>query len=388
LAGKPSRQLDAVEPYIFAEIAARRTAAAARGLEIIDLGRGGPDYPPHLEAMEELAVEAADPANYGYTSYAGSPDFQRAVADWYERHFAVRPAGTVPLSGSKGGLSRVFMALYDPGDTVILPEPAFPSYRSAAVLAGLEIHPLVLRPQNGWRPLLTEIPDDVAERARLLYLNYPTNPTGATVERGDLEGVVAWAAEHDVLIVYDNAYNLLVFDGPPLSILSLPGAAEVALEFHTLSKAYGMAGLRAAYACGQSTALDALRKIELYHQAGLFGPALDACSVALDQGDDYVAGNVEILRRRRELVSGRLDAMGWEHTPPGGAAYFFLRLDGDGDDSAFCRELLDTRGVVLTPGSAFGAAGAGWVRLALTRPAAELETALERIARFRDEHGA
>ena len=383
MAGKASRRLDAVEPYIFADIAAQRARVAARGVEVIDLGRGGPDLAPHLEAMEELAVEAANPVNFGYTSYAGSPSFQDAVADWYERHFDHRPVGTVPLMGSKGGLSRVFLAFCDPGDTVILPDPAFPSYASAAALAGLEVHPLTLRPEADWLPDLAEVPPDVARRARLIFINYPNNPTGAAADRPFLENLIAWAAENDVLVIYDNAYNLLSLDGEPLSILGLPGGEDVSLEFHTLSKAYAMAGLRAAYACGQAQALASLRKIELYHQAGLFGPALAACTVALNEGDEYVRKNLAVFRERRKLVSDKLGRQGWEHTLPGGAAYFFLRLPEGENDREFCRELLDAEGVALTPGSAFGSAGTGWVRLALTRPAAELEEALERVARFR-----
>lgn len=381
-----SRRLAAVEPYIFAEIAAGKQAAAESGLEVIDLGRGGPDLPPYGEALEELAVEAADPARYSYTPYSGSPRLQRAAGDWYERHFGVRPAaGCVPLMGSKGALSRIFLAFADPGDTVILPDPAFPSYRSAAVLAGLEIHTLALEAERGWLPDLAAIPDEVARRARLILLNYPNNPTGGACGRDFLAELVAWARETDTLAVYDNAYQFLGFDEPALSILEVPGAEEIALEFHTLSKAYAMAGARAAFAAGAPEAVAALRKIELYHQAGLFAPLIQAVCVALEDGDDYVAANRRVFRERRDAVSAALTAMGWEHNLPAGAAYFFLRLDGPPttDDAAYCRELLASKGVALVPGRAFGEEGRGWVRLALTRPRDELERALELIADFR-----
>jgi LL-diaminopimelate aminotransferase len=382
----PSRRLASVRPYIFSEMALWRREAAAGGLEISDLGRGGPDLGPAPEVVEELAVTAADPARYSYTPYTGSPELIAAIHNWYSRRFGVEVAGDgiVLLPGSKGGLSRANLALADPGDPVILPDPAFPSYLSSALVAGLKVHRLELVPESGWHPDLSKIPDGVAERARFIILNYPNNPTGAATTREFLAGLVEWAERTRTLVIYDNAYQLIVFDDyEPLSILSVPGAAEVAVEFHTLSKAYGMAGVRIAFAAGHPGAVAALGKIEMYYQAGIFAPSLAAAAVALDEGDPAVDEAVAAYADRREAVSALLEGMGWRHDKPGGATYFWLKIPGgETDDVAFCRGLLEKTGVVLTPGSAFGEAGRGHVRLSLTQPKPLLERALALIGRY------
>jgi len=379
----PAQRLASVKPYIFSETALWRRDAAAKGLEIIDLGRGGPDLGPAPEVVEELAVTAADPAQYSYTPYTGSPALIGAIRDWYSRHFGVEISGDdiVLLPGSKGGLSRANLALADPGDLVILPDPAFPSYLSAAQVAGLEVHRLELRPELCWHPDLSTIPADVAERARFIILNYPNNPTGAATTGKFLAELVEWAGRTETLIIYDNAYQLITFDGHgPLSILSAPGAAEAAVEFHTFSKAYGMAGVRVAFAAGHPRAVAALKKIEVYYQASIFAPSLAAAAVALNDGDAAVDEAVAVYADRRGAVSTLLDGMGWRHDKPGGATYFWLIIPGgETDDVAFCRGLLDKTGVVLTPGSAFGEAGRGRVRLALTQPKPLLERALALI---------
>ncbi len=385
----PSRRLTAVKPYIFSEIALWRKAAEAKGLEVIDLGRGGPDLGPYGEAVEELAVTAADPAKYSYTPYTGSPELLVAIVRWFSRRFSVDIAGddVALLPGSKGGLSRLNLALADPHDTVILPDPAFPSYASAAAVAGLEVYRLELKSELGWHPDLAGIPEEVAERARFILLNYPNNPTGSVTTESLLTELVSWARRTRTLVVYDNAYQFVTYDGnEPLSILSVPGAEEVAVEFHTFSKVYGMAGVRIAFAAGHSQAIAALKKIEVFYQAGIFAPSLAAATVALNEGDAAVADAVAVYLDRRETVSALLDGMGWQHEKPGGATYFWLKLPGGkGEDVAFCRGLLETTGVVLTPGSAFGEAGRGYVRLSLTQPRERLERALELIGKYSGE---
>lgn len=385
----PSRRLTAVKPYIFSEIALWRQAAAAGGRRIIDLGRGGPDLAPYGEAVEELAVTAADPAKYSYTPYTGSPELLDAIVRWYQRRFRVKiSSGDIALlPGSKGGLSRLNLALADPHDTVILPDPAFPSYAGAASVAGLEVRHLELKSRLGWRPDLGGIPNEVAERARFILLNFPNNPTGAAATEDFLSELVDWARRTRTLVVYDNAYQLITFDGnEPLSILSIPGAEEVAVEFHTLSKAYAMSGVRIAFAAGHSQAIAAIKKVEVLYQAGIFAPSLAAATVALNDGDDAVADAVAVYLDRREAVSALLDGMGWQHEKPGGATYFWLKLPGrGGGDVAFCKDLLETTGVVLTPGSAFGEAGRGYVRLSLTQPRERLERALELIGKYLGE---
>jgi LL-diaminopimelate aminotransferase len=380
----PARRLSSVRPYIFSEIALWRRTAAERGLEVIDLGRGGPDLPPCGEVVEEMAVTAADPTRYSYTPYTGSPELRSAIVRWYSRHFSVNVGeeNVVLLPGSKAGLSRVNLALADPYDTVLLPDPGFPSYPSAAVVAGLDVHRLELKPELGWHPELRAIPEDVARRARFIMLNYPNNPTGAATTREFLTGLVDWARRTETLVIYDNAYQFIVYDDrEPLSILSVPGAEEVAVEFHTLSKVYGMAGVRIAFAAGHPGAIAALKKIELYYQAGIFAPSLAAAAVALNDGDDAVTEAVAVYEKRRDAVSAILDEMGWRHEKPAGATYFWLQPPGRRtNDAAFCRRLLESTGVVLTPGSAFGETGRGRVRLSVTQPRERLERALWLIA--------
>jgi LL-diaminopimelate aminotransferase len=376
----PAQRLAAVKPYIFSETALWRRDAAAAGLAIIDLGRGGPDIGPAAEVVEELAVTAADPAQYSYTPYTGSPELMGAIRGWYSRRFGVEVSDDeiVLLPGSKGGLSRANLALADPGDLVILPDPAFPSYLSSAQVAGLEVHRLELKPELGWHPDLSAIPADVAERARFIILNYPNNPTGAATTPKFLAELVEWGERTRTLVIFDNAYQFIAFDGHgPLSILSVPGAVKSAVEFHTLSKAYGMAGVRIAFAAGHPRAVAALRKIEVYYQAGIFAPSLAAATVALNEGDAAVDEAVSVYADRREAVSTLLDGMGWRHEKPGGATYFWLKIPGgETDDVAFCRGLVEKTGVILTPGSAFGEAGRGRVRLSITQPQTLLERGL------------
>ncbi|HDR06701.1 MAG TPA: aminotransferase class I/II-fold pyridoxal phosphate-dependent enzyme, partial [Candidatus Coatesbacteria bacterium] len=321
---------------------------------------------------------------YSYTPYTGSPELLGAIRAWYARCFGVELAdeNIVLLPGSKGGLSRVNLALADPGEVAILPDPAFPSYWSSALVAGLEAHRLVLEEERGWHPDLAKIPAEVARRARFILLNYPNNPTGAATTENFLAELLDWARRTGTLVVYDNAYQFITFDDyRPLSILSLPGAIEAAVEFHTFSKAYGMAGVRIAFAAGHPQAIAALKKIEVYYQAGIFAPSLAAAAVALNEGDRAVAEAVSLYAERREAVLSLLDGIGWPHEKPAGATYFWLKLPGEEtDDVAFCRRLVEKTGVILTPGSAFGEAGRGRVRLSITQPRPVLERALGRMA--------
>jgi len=380
-----SERLAAVKPYIFAKIAQKRKLVAARGVDIVDLGRGGPDQPPYGDALEELAVRAADPALYSYTPYTGSPELGQAIEDWYQRRFKakVSAADVALLPGSKGGLSRLFLALCNPGDLVLLPDPAFPAYVAAATISQLQIHTVPLTAERGWLPDFKAIRKDALRRAKLILLNYPNNPTGAMAPAKFLTELLDWAEKTETLVVWDNAYSFLTYgDYEPLSILSDPRGAELAIEFHTFSKAYAMAGARIAFAAGNSEAIALLRRIELYYQAGIFAPTLAAATVALNEGDEAVAMGLAEYTARRELFSAKLTELGWEHELPGGATYFWLKLPGGRDDLSFCDELLEKHGVVLTPGSAFGEQGVGYVRASITVSQEKITEAFRRIGEF------
>ncbi|HOU25037.1 MAG TPA: LL-diaminopimelate aminotransferase [Anaerolineae bacterium] len=369
--------------YAFAVAGKQLEEMRARGVDVIDLGIGSPDLPPPAPIIEALYHSAQRADSHGYAGYYGLPALRRAVADYYQRRFAVQvdPNKEVAmLIGSKEGLFNAALAFLDPGNVVLIPDPGYPTYHLGAHMVGAVQYSLPLREERGFLPDLEAIPADVADAARVLWLNYPNNPTGAVADMSFLENAVAFARHHDLLLCYDNPYCDLTFDGYKApSILEIPGAKDVVLEFNSLSKTYNMAGWRVGMAVGGAEAVNALARVKTNIDSGIFRPIQDAAIQALNGDQSWLLERNAIYQRRRDVVMSWLPAAGLEARVPRAAMYVWARVPAGRTSREFSGQVLEQTGVWITPGPTFGEAGEGYVRIALTLPEDRLREAGDRI---------
>jgi LL-diaminopimelate aminotransferase len=370
--------------YLFVEIDRKRAEALAAGRDVIDLGVGDPDLPTPGFVVERMAAAVRETATHRYPPAAGLPILREAVAEWFERRFGVGldPASEVLiLVGSKEGIGHLPLALVDPGQTVLVPDPGYPVYRSAAVLAGARTADVPLSAERGWMPELEAIPAAVRRDARLMFLNYPNNPTAAVAELAALRQVVGFAREHDIFIAQDAAYSELYFDDPPASILQVAGAKEVAVEFHSFSKTFSMTGWRIGFVVGNAAMLRALAKVKNNVDSGTFG-AVQLAGVEAIRNPDHpeVIRLREMYRCRRDAFCTGLRRCGFEVVVPRATFYVWCRCPPGYDSMRTAAKLLDEAGVVLVPGVGFGRGGEKYVRAAMTVPVERIEEAVERIA--------
>lgn len=382
-----SRRLAELGSAIFSEVAQWKKEVADRGVDVIDLGIGSPDRPPSARVMQALADAAADSKLYGYPTSEGSPEFRRKVAQWYKHRFRVTldPENEiVTLMGSQDGLAHLAMAVTDPGDTVLVPDPGYPIYGASLVLAGVQPCFMPLREENGFLPKLEDIPEKTAKQAKFMLLNYPSNPLSAVATLPFFEQLVDYAKKHDLLIVHDLAYSEMAFDGfRPPSILEVEGAKDVAVEFHSLSKSFNMAGCRIAFMVGQSDAVRALRVLKSNIDYGVFLAVQQAGIAALEEdmspGSRPVANTYE---KRRDIVIDGLRKIGWDVARPKATMFIWARIPDGWTSRQISREILYSAGVVVIPGDAFGKEGEGYVRIALVQEEARLKEAVRRIGQF------
>lgn len=374
--------LAGLPPYVFAALEGLKHAARARGHAYLDLGIGSPDRPMPEGVVEALREAAGDPSTHGYPPFRGVPRYLEAIARFMEARFGVATdpgREALALAGSKEGIAQLIAACVAPGDVVLVPEIYYPVYARTALLAGAEVHWVPMNAATGWLADLSQVPRDVAGRARLLVVNYPNNPTGAVAERAYYERAVAFAHEHGCILASDLAYSELSYDGfVPPSVLEVDGAREVAVEFHSCSKSFNMAGLRVGFATGSPALVDAIAGYRT--NVGYGAPALvqHAASWALDRFRELRAPVVDGYRARRDAAVEAARAAGWTVDAPRGAMYLWLPVPGGADEWAFVQALLDDAGVVVTPGSAFGPGGAGWFRISLVAEPATLSDAIGR----------
>ena len=373
-------RLSALPPYLFARIDAMKAEKARSGADIIDLGVGDPDLPTPPHVVEALCAAARDPANHHYPSYAGMPAFREAAATWYRRRFGVEldPATEVlALMGSKDGIAHVPEAFVNPGDVVLAPSPGYPVYRTSTLFAEGVLHDLPLAAENGFLPDLDAIPADVARRAKLLFVNYPNNPTAAVAPPSFYDEVVAFAREHEVVVVSDNAYSEIAYDGYRApSFLETDGAMEVGVEMHSLSKTYNMTGWRIGMAVGNPEILAGLGRVKTNVDSGVFDAVQHAGIAALSGSQDCVADACRVYQERRDVLVRGLRSLGYDVAAPKATFYAWLPVE---DSMAFAARLLDEAAIVATPGVGFGEHGEGYVRFALTRPVDRIEEALARM---------
>jgi len=383
---KKAERIQKLPPYLFAEIDRLKREVAARGVDLISLGIGDPDTPTPPHIITRLREAAGNPANHRYPDYEGLLAFRQAAAGWMKNRYgvAVDPATEVVcLIGSKEGIANMAVAFVDPEDVVLVPDPGYPVYHIGASFNGGVTYRLPLRRENGFLPDLAAVPGEVARRAKLLWLNYPNNPTAAVAPRAFFADAIRFAERHGVIICHDAAYAEIYFGERPPSILELPGGREVAIEFHSLSKTFNMTGWRIGFAVGHPELIAGLGKVKTNVDSGVF-QAVQEAGIAALSGDPGVTDRLRALyRERRDVLVAGLRDIGLACDPPGGTFYVWVPVPRGETAARFAARCLTEAGVVVTPGTGFGEAGEGYVRLTVCSPSERLREAVERLRGLR-----
>ena len=379
----PADRLQTLPPYVFARLDELKAHAREQGLDLIDLGMGNPDGATPQPVVEAAVAAIQNPANHGYPPFEGTASFRRTITKWYSRRYNVEldpESEALPLLGSKEGLAHFAIAYINPGDLVLVPSPAYPVLFRGPIIAGAKVHNIILKPENDWVIDLGDIPDSVAEQAKILYFNYPSNPTGATAPREFFKDIVAFAHKHQILLVHDLCYAELAFDGyQPTSLLEIPGGKEIGVEFHTMSKTYNMAGWRVGFVVGNSKIIQGLRTLKTNLDYGIFSALQAAAETALQLPDSYLHEVQERYRTRRDFMVAGLAELGWNIPKPLAAMYLWVPCTPGMSSTDFALNVLQQTGVVLTPGNAFGPGGEGYVRISLIADCDRLGEALRRL---------
>jgi LL-diaminopimelate aminotransferase len=388
-----ARRLDLVPPYLFAELERKIEEKKREGVDVISLGIGDPDLPTPAPVVHALQESANAPSTHRYPTNRGLEPFRDVVASFYEDRFGVDidPATeVVPVLGGKEGVAHIAFACLDPGDVALAPEPGYPPYTSGPLFAGADVHYLPLRAENAFMPDLDAVPADVAGRSNLLFLNYPNNPTGAIAASGFFERTVEFARTHDLIVVHDNAYSEVAFDGyRPPSFLATEGAKEVGVEIFSLSKGWNMTGWRVGWVAGNAEVVEHFRRLKTNLDSGMFDALQLAGAAALTEARDFPAQMSEIYARRRDLMIEALARIGLPASPPQATPYIWVRVPEGYTSETFTELVLAEAGVVVSPGPSFGPSGEGYVRISLTVADERLEEAATRIATsLRVEAGA
>lgn len=379
-----AQRLSALPPYVFARLDELKARAREQGLDLIDLGMGNPDGAAPQPVIDAAIAALQDPLNHGYPPFEGTASFRRSITTWYQRCYGVElnpDSEALPLIGSKEGLGHLAMAYIDPGDTILVPSPSYPAHFRGPLIAGAKIHPIPLSAENNWLIDLDSIPEDIAQQAKILYFNYPNNPTTATAPREFFEEVVKFARHYEILLVHDLCYAELAFDGyQPTSLLEIPGAKDLGVEFHTLSKTYNMAGWRVGFVVGNSNIIQGLRTLKTNLDYGIFSAIQKAAETALQLPDEYIKEVQQRYRTRRDFLIQGLAELGWKIPPSQATMYLWVETPVGQGSTAFAMDVLEKTGVVITPGNAFGEAGEGYARISLI---ADCDRLGEVLARFK-----
>jgi len=372
-------------PYLFATIDKMKQEAKAKGTDLIDLSIGDPDIPTPGHIVNAMKTAVEKPEHHRYPSYEGMLSYRSAVAAWYKRRFAVElDPGTEVLSliGSKEGIGHIPLAFVEPGDVVLVPSPGYPVYPVGTLFAGGESYIMPLLEQNDFLPDLKSIPWDVLKRTKLIYINYPNNPTSACAPRSFFEEVIDLASTYNFIVCHDAAYSEIYYDNDkPISFLDLDGAKEVGVEMHSLSKTYNMTGWRIGFAVGNRDVIAGLGKIKTNLDSGVFQAIQEASVTALETDDRILAGIRNTYQERRDVLYNGLKGLGMKVIKPKATFYLWTKVPEGFDSSAFVAHLLEKAGVLGTPGNGFGAPGEGYIRFALTVPVARMKEAVERIGK-------
>jgi LL-diaminopimelate aminotransferase len=382
-----AKRIEQIPPYLFAEIDKKKQEMRQKGMDLIDLGIGDPDLPTPKLIIERLKVASENPKNHRYPSYEGMIEFRTAVAQWYDRRFGVKldpRTEVLSLIGSKEGIAHIPLAFVNPGDYVLVPNPGYPVYRVSTLFAGGIPYFLPLRKENGFLPRLSEIPEAVAQKAKIIFINYPNNPTSAIAERSFFEEIVAFARRYQIIVCHDAAYSEIAFDGyQPLSFLEVEGAKEVGVEFHSLSKTFNMTGWRIGFVVGHSEIVSGLGRIKTNIDSGLFQAIQEAGTEALNHLDTPLPEIINIYERRRDVMVKGLREIGLEVDRPKATFYLWIQVPKGYSSAQFSTLLIEKGGIVATPGNGFGEEGEGYIRMAITVDETRLKEAIERLKRIK-----
>ncbi|WP_456370180.1 LL-diaminopimelate aminotransferase [Thermodesulfatator atlanticus] len=379
-----SERLAKLPPYLFVELDRMKAEVKAKGVDVIDLGVGDPDLPTPSHIVQAAIEAVKKPENHHYPSSAGMLAFREAAANWFKNRFGVEvdpQKEVVTLIGSKEGIAHFPLAFVNPGDVVLVPTPAYPVYHIGTLFAGGDTYYLPLLPENNFLPDLESIPEDVLKRAKILWLNYPNNPTAAVADKAFFEKVIEFGQKNNIIIAHDAAYTELFYDDyTPPSILEVKGAKEVAIEFHSLSKTYCMTGWRIAFAVGNEKLIAGLTKVKNNVDSGAFQAVQEAGIAALSGDQNCVAEFRKVFKGRRDVLVAGLKELGFEVEPPKATFYVWAKVPQGYTSQDFAAKLLKEAGIVVTPGNGFGEPGEGFFRVALTVDEKRLEEAIKRIS--------
>ena len=380
---KFAERLDRVPPYLFVEISRKIAAKKAQGINVISFGIGDPDIPTPDRVVEKLRATALDNPNHRYPETDGLPEFRAAVANWYSDRFGVTldsDKEILPLIGAKEGIGHVSLCFIDAGDIALVPDPGYPVYSVGTWFAGGECHWMPLQEENGWLPDLADIPQDVARKSKVIWLNYPNNPTGAVVDAAYFLEVIDFARQYDIAVLHDASYTEVAFDGyKPISFLEIPGAIDVGLEFHSLSKSYNMTGWRMGTAAGNREMIDALMVVKSNLDSGIPNAIQYMGIEALKSSEEEIGKRNLIYESRRDRVVASLNRIGLRVDPPKASLYVWARIPDGFTSAEFAELILEETDVVVTAGNGYGPSGEGYIRLSLTISEEDLDEGLKRL---------
>lgn len=382
---EPADRVKDLPPYLFATIDKMKQEALKKGIDLIDLSIGDPDIPTPKHIVQRMKKAVENPEHYRYPSYVGMLSFRQAVANWYKTRFNVKldpNTEVLSLIGSKEGIGHMPLAFINPGDVVLVPSPGYPVYPVATLFAGGQSQIMPLIEKNNYLPDLKAIPQSVLKKAKLIFINYPNNPTSACAGRSFYKEVIDFASKHNIIVCHDAAYSEIYYDGKkPLSFLQIPGAKDVGIEFHSLSKTYNMTGWRIGFAVGNANAIAGLGKIKSNLDSGIFQAVQEAGIEALNTDDSVLKKIRDTFQQRRDVLYNGLKKIGMEVQKPRATFYLWARVPKGSTSSEFVAHLLNNAGVLGTPGNGFGAPGEGYIRFALTASSKRIKEAVERIGK-------
>ena len=381
---KFSRRLDLLKPYVFVEISRIIARKRSEGIEVVTFGVGDPDMPTPNTVIDRLVNSARNPANHRYPETDGLAELREAIAKWYDSRFGVShldPSSEVlPLIGAKEGVGHVAFCFLDPGDIALVPDPAYPAYGVGTMFAGADVYTMPLHESNGWLPLLQDIPVDIAKKAKVMWLNYPNNPTGAVADKDFYQSAIQFAKEYEIALLHDAAYSENVYEGyKALSIMELDGAKDASIEFHSLSKLFNMTGWRFGMAVGNAEMVQGLFKIKSNLDSGIPQAIQEMAIEALSGSQQYIDQNNSVYQIRRDKLVKALNDIGLKVNSPQAALYLWAQVPEGYTSESFTSRLLDDLAIAVTPGSSFGACGEGYIRLSLTTPDNMIDKGVERL---------
>jgi LL-diaminopimelate aminotransferase len=379
-----AKRLEKIPPYLFAEIDRKRDELVAKGVDIINMGVGDPDRPTPDHIVQAMHSAIDDPTTHNYPPYQGTKDFREAAVQWMERRFGVtglNPNTEVVSSiGSKEAIHNTFLAFVEPGDYTLIPDPGYPVYRTSTIFAGGEFHTMPLLANNGFLPDLDAIPQEVARKAKLLWINYPNNPTGALATLEFFEKLVAYCQQYDILLCHDHAYSEMAYDGyKPPSVLQVAGAKDVAIEFHSLSKSYNMTGWRVGFVVGNAQGIKGLGQVKTNVDSGVFKAIQNAAIAAYSTTEADLQALMSVYQKRRDIIVKGLQSLGFPIEPPKATLYVWVPIPKGYTSTQFVTLLLDKCGIIVPPGNGYGEAGEGFFRIALTVPDERMHEAIQRM---------